>query len=172
MGLLARAVKVAQNELDDPLARARAWGMSPTYHGRAPGALQGDHLRPSRTGIIGPGIYTHDVRAGAQSYGDEVEELMVTDNLAPVWMLDQAVARLRKAGVRGDEVTSRAVEELQAKGFEGVRDGSVRAVWSPRDVRRTTARFMDRDSTSLMAGMGGLALGGGLLARAGQRPSA
>lgn len=53
-----------------------------------------------------------------------------------------------------------------------MRDGTVRAVWSPRDVRSTKAAFLDRDSASMMAGLTGVMVGGGLLSRAGQRQRA
>lgn len=167
MGLLSRGIKVAANEIDGgTLERARQWGMSRTYHGRGLGPIRGENLRPSPNGVYGPGIYTDDAAENAARYGPQVDELMVTDRLVPLKVFDETVRRLRQEGVPGDQVMTRAIAELQEQGYEGVRDGTVRAVWSPRDVRSVNAAFRDRDSASMMAGLGGLLVGGGLLSRA------
>jgi len=114
----------------------------PSYYHGSPNTIEGD-LRPSSTGLFGPGVYlTPDKEVARGAYAGAtgtITEVKVSGKLAT---RDQWKAATKKASQGAKltlnaqaEIDRRAIADLEAQGFVGVQANNVVTVWKAANLK-------------------------------------
>jgi len=93
------------------------------FHGTQAKHVRTHEIRPSKTGVFGPGIYTTKRRDHAAQYGDNVHmfEIPFGARFVSAGEFD----RLNRSVGSGEKTALK----LREQGFAGVQDGDVHVLW-------------------------------------------
>lgn len=131
--LAARFDKAIQNRID-PITGG------PVYYHGSPGKIEGQ-MRPSQSGVYGPGVYLASNIDDAISYTGgngigNVTPFIPSGKFATDRQLSEALKEVdAPVGSARYQAASRL---LQQRGYSGISDGPVMTVWNPENLRVPT----------------------------------
>ena len=125
-----------------PPAPAEPAPDAPSYYHGSPGKVEGA-LRPSLTGLYGPGVYlTTQPDTARKAYAGETGEVVETKISGQLATRDQwkdatkAASKGVKLGLNAQtEIDNKAIAALEAQGFVGVQGGDIVTVWKSENLR-------------------------------------
>jgi hypothetical protein len=138
-GRMAFSVSDRNNET---ATSGKQFGKRTYFHG-SPSEIDGP-LRPSSSGVYGPGVYLSKKERSARDYGERlirgagrpvfVSRHVIRGKLATALQFSEAMAESLSTGLRGSELKAAAQKVLRERGFSGLQDSDVTVIFDAADV--------------------------------------
>lgn len=139
--LVLTGLAVDWNEGDHPRDDNGQFGEGSTqtetfYHGTS-ADLDGE-IRPSASGLYGPGVYVTNRKGEAENWGGgtgaKIHAFKIGGKLADDDDFDTAIAAAKAKGFKHAEARAEAHKILAEAGFVGIHDGPVTVVFDPTSL--------------------------------------